>query len=366
MLTFDAKIFNEEAFGRYMNAIPDVKRNKLLESGAITKDSRLVEIFGSQTTTAYGVIPFYGNLEGEPDNYDGKTDVKTNTTTTFEQGVFTYGRMHGWTEKDFSYEITGGVDFMANVRNKIVKYWGDKDQDTILAILKGVYSMTGQKNVEFITTHTNDISTKTDDAALVGPTSLNDTIQKACGDNKDIFKLVIMHSTVATNLENMKLLGYLKYTDASGIERDLGLNTWNGRLVIVDDSMPAETVPAQEAQGTEGQEGYVPATPEYTKYTTYVLGENAISMQPLGVKHPYEMVREAKVNGGEDTLISRKRVAVAVNGISYTKKKQASLSPTNAEMADGDNWSLVKDGSASNSKYISHKAIPIARIISRG
>ena len=363
---FDAKIFNEEAFGKYMNAIPDVKRNKLLESGAITKDQRLLDLFGNQTNTAYGIIPFYGNLEGDPDNYDGKTDVTTSTTTTFEQGVFTFGRMHGWTEKDFSYEITGGVDFMANVRTKIMKFWNDKDQDSILAILKGIYSMTGAKNTEFITMHTNDISAKDGDAAKVGPTSLNDTVQKACGDNKEIFTLAIMHSTVSTNLENLKLIAYLKYTDASGVERDLGMGTWNGKLVIIDDSMPTEIVPAREAQGTEGEEGYVPATEEYTKYTTYVLGDKAISFQPLSVKHPYEMVREAKVNGGEDTLISRKRTAVAVSGISYLKKQQASLSPTNEEMADGKNWSLVNDSSAGGSKYISHKAIPIARIISRG
>lgn len=360
---FDAKTFNEEAFGKYMEAIPDVKRNKLLESGAITKDQRLVDLFGNQTNTAYGVIPFYGNLDGDPDNFDGINNVTTNTTTTFEQGVFTFGRMHGWTEKDFSYEITGGVNFMANIRSKIMKFWNDKDQDSILAILKGVFSMTGAKNQEFVTAHTNDITTKEGDTSKVGPTSLNDTIQKACGDNKDIFKLAIMHSAVATNLENLKLLGYLKYTDAAGVERDLGLATWNGRMVIIDDSMPVEIMPAQEAQGTEGKEGYIPATEEYTKYTTYVLGEKAISFQPLGVRHPFEMVREAKTNGGIDTLISRKRTAVAVNGISYLKKQQTTLSPTNEEMADARNWSLVNDG---KNAYISHKAIPIARIISRG
>ncbi|MFR5079132.1 MAG: hypothetical protein ACLTDX_14395 [[Clostridium] innocuum] len=42
------------------------------------------------------------------------------------------------------------------------------------------------------------------------------------------------------------------------------------------------------------------------------------------------------------------------------------MSPTNEEMADGKNWSLVNDSSAGGNKYISHKAIPIARIISRG
>ena len=31
-------------------------------------------------------------------------------------------------------------------------------------------------------------------------------MQQACGDNKSIFKLVIMHSAVATNLENLRLM----------------------------------------------------------------------------------------------------------------------------------------------------------------
>ena len=58
--------------------------------------------------------------------------------------------MMGWTEADFSYDVTGGVDFMANVRNQINRYWNDRDQDTILAILKGIFSMsaTGTGNIK--------------------------------------------------------------------------------------------------------------------------------------------------------------------------------------------------------------------------
>ena len=74
------------------------------------------------------------------------------------------------------------------------------------------------------------------------------------------------------------------------------------------------------------------------------------------------MVRDAKTRGGEDTLISRKRHAVSVAGISYLKASQATNSPTDAELENGKNWSLVQ----SDSKTIEHKAVPIARIISRG
>ncbi len=45
MAKFDAKSFNEKAFGKYMSAIPNVKLNKLKESRAIVSDQRLKETF---------------------------------------------------------------------------------------------------------------------------------------------------------------------------------------------------------------------------------------------------------------------------------------------------------------------------------
>ncbi len=348
-----------------MSAIPNVKLNKLRESRAVVSDQRLRDTFvtNSQTGTVYAVLPFFGLIGGKPMNYDGETNLTAEKTDTFEQGVFTYGRMMGWVEADFSYDVTGGVDFMANVRNQINRYWNDVDQGTLLAILEGVFAMSGTgtgaiktANAEFVEKHTYDISQSGTDAATtedmcVGATSLNVAIQKASGDNKQKFSLVICHSTVATNLENMKLLAYLKYTDAEGIERDLGMGTWNGRLVVIDDSMPVEVKNVGETGG------------DVSVYTTYVLGEGAIGFEPVGAKVPYEMVRDAKTRGGEDTLISRKRNAVSVAGISYLKAVQKSNSPTDEELKNGKNWSLVSNG---DNKTISHKAIPIARIISRG
>lgn len=363
-MKFDAKSFNEKAFGAYMSAIPNVKLNKLRESKAVVSDPRLADAFknNTQTGTVYAVLPYFGRISGNAQNYDGQTNLTPERTTTYEQGVFTYGRMMGWTEADFSYDVTGGVDFMANVREQVMIYWNGVDQDVLLSILKGVFGMSAtgtgaikNANKAFVDAHTLDISAstenkKTDDTMIVGATTLNSAIQKACGDNKQKFSLIVCHSTVATNLENLKLLAYLKYTDAEGVERDLGMGTWNGRLVIVDDSMPVEV---KNVGATGG---------DVSIYTSYVLGEGAIGLEDVGAKIPYEMIRDAKTNGGEDTLISRRRNAVSVAGISYLKASQATNSPTNAELENGLNWSLVQ----SADKTIPHKAIPIARIISRG
>lgn len=117
-------------------------------------------------------------------------------------------------------------------------------------------------------------------------------------------------------------------------------------------------MPVEEA-GEDGGEA---------KYTTYVLGEGAFDYENIGAKVPYEMNRDPKTNGGVDTLYVRQRKVYAPYGISYIKKSQVTLSPTDEELENGDNWELVNDGNsnAAKRKYINHKAIPIARIISKG
>lgn len=87
-----------------------------------------------------------------------------------------------------------------------------------------------------------------------------------------------MHSAVATNLENLQLLEYMKYTDKDGVQRNLALATLNGRAVLIDDGMPVEEVPASGSGET--------AVEAHTKYTTYVLGEGAIEYTNCGAKVP--------------------------------------------------------------------------------
>ena len=77
------------------------------------------------------------------------------------------------------------------------------------------------------------------------------------------------------------------------------------------------------------------------------------------------MDRNPATNGGQDLLYSRQRKCWAPFGISFTKSSMSSNSPTNAELETGANWELVKSAGSPN-KYIDHKTIPIARIISLG
>ena len=346
---FDSKTFNPEAFGVYVDSVPNLRRKELIRCKALTSNEQIREALKNQTGSYYATIPLYGNLDGEPLNYDGQTDITATSTTTFEQGVIAIGRAKAWTERDFSFDITAGVDFMSNVARQVSTYWQEIDEDTLLAVLKGIFAMSGNNgNTTFVEQHTHDITG--DVNGKVDAVTLNIGVQKASGDNKSAFSLVIAHSAVATNLENLNLINYVKYTDEDGIERDLNIGTWNGRLVLVDDKMPVDL-----------------SDPDNPIYTTYVLGEGSIFHENLGAKVPYEMERDPKTNGGQDTLYTRQRKVFAPYGITFTKTNVASLSPTTAELEDGSNWSLVHNGaSGGGRKYFDHKAIAIARIISKG
>ena len=353
---FDSKSFNPEAFKYMVGRVPNLKANEIKKSKALAGNSDIRDVFTSQNGTAYARIAMRGLLDGDAVNYDGQTDITATSTKTFEQGIVVIGRAKAWVEKDFSFDITGGVDFMDNVARQVNEYKDGLDQSTILYVLEGIFSMNGAKNQEFIDKHTSDITGTGDGKMSV--VSLNSATNKACGANKKKFTLVFMHSDVATNLENLNLIAHLKYTDKDGVTRELDMYTWNGKLVVIDDDMPVEEVSESAAGKGDG----------YNKYITYVLGSRAISYEDIGVKKPYAMARNESKNGGEDTLYMRQRKVFSPFGISYEKKVQASLSPEPAELKNGNNWTLVHSGEDADSdrSYINHKAIPIARIISKG
>ena len=386
---FDSKSFNEKAFKYSVDRIPNLKTNELKKSRTLTGNEDIRKVFSDEDGTAYARIAMRGLLEGEAVNYDGQTDITATSTKTFERGVVVVGRAKGFVEKDFSYDITGGKDFMQNVAEQIAEYKDGLDQDTILSVLKGIFSMTGTKNLEFVNKHTTEVK------GNVGATTLNSATNKACGANKKKFALVFMHSDVATNIENLNLLEHLKYTDKDGITRELDLGTWNGKLVVIDDDMPTKEVEATYVKTAdtaivEGKTYYTKSGTNYTavtspvvgsianyyelsdeahtEYTTYALGMGSIDYEDLGVKVPYEMDRNPSKNGGQDTLYIRQRKVFAPFGISYEKTSQATLSPTDAELENGANWALVNSGETEEASrsYINHKAIPIVRIISRG
>lgn len=343
MGVFNSKIFNSEVFGRYLETVPRVKQNAFIKAGILRSRADLKTMLTEQTGGNFISVPMTGLIGGDALNYDGNTDITATTLETFMQSMIVVGRAKAWEEKDFSKDITGH-DFMEEIATQVANYWDDVDQSTILATLKGIFGVTTNN---FSAKHTLDIAK---DGGSVGATTLNTAIQQAVGDNKNMFTLAIMHSEVATNLENLQVLEYLKQTDANGIQRRTGLATWNGRTVLIDDEVPTEVVGENESA--------------YTAYTTYILGQNAFDYCDCGAAVPNETHRDPKSAGGKEWLITRQRKIFAPKGFSFVQPTVPIVSPTNEQLATAARWTVIKDSAGTG--FFDNKAIPFARIISRG
>lgn len=347
---FDSKYFNAEVFGKYLETVPRIKQNAFLKAGILRTRNDLKNMLSEQTGGNFISVPMVGRIGGDALNYDGSTNITATSIDSFLQSMIVVGRAKAWTERDFSYDITGGHDFMADIASQVADYWDDVDQATILSILKGIF---GVSTNGFNTDHTLDISSETGNSgadAYVSASTLNNAIQKAAGANKNIFTLAIMHSVVATNLENLQLLEYVKGTDDNGMQREMSMATWNGRTVLIDDEGTSTTTGSGENA--------------VTTYTTYLLGEGAFDYCDCGAKVPNEVDRDPATNGGMDTLYTRQRKLFAPRGFSFVQPSTAIISPTAAQLETAARWTPVKDTAGNG--YYNSKAIPIARIISKG
>jgi len=389
MGVFDYKNFNSEVFGKYLESVPRVKQNALLKAGILRPRNDLKGMLADQTGGNFISVPMTGRIGGTAINYDGSTNITATQLETFLQSMIVVGRAKAWEEKDFSFDITGH-DFMADIANQVGDYWDDIDQLTILKILAGIF---GVSTNNFNTDHTYDVTA--DSVNTVSAAALNNAIQKAAGANKNIFTAAIMHSAVATTLENAQVLEYFKYNDGNGMQRDASLATWNGRTVLIDDDVPALSGYYASTSGAAGALKVVASSPsdgqiavatvqaadfypagvaanDYVvpgmKYTTYVMGEGAFDYCDCGAKVPNETYRDPTTSGGKDMLITRQRKLFAPRGFSFVladaTTTTAIVSPTDTQLATAAQWTPVVDTAGSG--YFDSKAIPIARILSRG
>ena len=462
MAIFDSKIWNSEVFNKYLETIPRLKQNALIKAGVLRARGDLKAKLVEQVGGNYITEPIVGRIGGDVLNYDGSTNITSTGIDTYSRGMVVAGRAKAWREYDFTTDITG-KNFMEEIAKQVADYWDDVDEADMLAILTGIFGVTAGN---FASSHTLDITGEAQAAdQVVGVTSLNNAIQKAGGANKDMFSLAIMHSQVATNLENKQLLEYWKYTDADGVQKQSNLASWNGRTVLIDDelvsysysaagvyqvqvktaakagdtitingvsfewiaygetpsdgeialpstnnaanevsalvtalnnsedtrlsgftwsagtSTNADKLIATEDSGHYGEGPFVAsvtlgsggtmvigevtvttAPTQSATYTTYVLGKDAFDYCDCGAKVPSETYRDPKSNGGMDELITRQRKMFAPKGFSF--KNTSLISPTASNFATAANWGLAMAVDGVSTYPV--KAIPIARIISKG
>lgn len=343
---FDKRLkFNAEAFSKYMEEMPRTKTFAFMNSGIVRNDATIISAFGSQTGAYSQRMPIYGEAEAEETNYDGNTAMgDAGYQDSYSRAVIAYGRQFALAEKDFSYDLIPGADFGGVLRKHIGINRDNKFEKRLFDITNALFSFAddGSAEGEFAKTHTTDLSALEGDASAIGETTLNDALQKASREFKSDYTAIAVHSQVATNLENKKLVQYAKGVDADGVVKDLSIATWNGKLLIIDDSLPVS-----------GE-----------KYTSYAFGLGAFSYADLPVTTPYEPVRDPDL--AIDKMYVRYREVLAPMGFSF-EGTPASLSPTDTELATASNWKLADNGQTDTErKTFPIERIPLVRIISKG
>ena len=340
-------LFNDEAFGKYVDALPPTKTYRFMNSGIVVQDGTIAQYFNGQTGSFSQRIPIYGSADADEVNYDGETPMgEPGYQDSYTAATVAYGRQYALAEKDFSYDLIPGADFAAVLRKAIVKIKDDAFEKRLFGITKALFETaeggSPTPESEFGKLHTKDISAEGD--GKIKDTTLNDALQQACGEFKSDFSMIAMHSQVATNLENLKLLQYAKGVDENGAIKDLAFATWNGKSVLIDDSMPYDD--------------------SLKEYTTYCFGRGCFGYTNIPVKVPFEPVRDA--DNGIDKMYVRYREVLAPRGWSF-EGRPASLSPTDAELFTATNWKLADNGkTAEQRKTYPINRIPLVRIKSLG
>jgi hypothetical protein len=325
MKQFDLKNWNDEVFLAYSRAVADPIKTSLIEAGVFYEDEDIGALLPAQVGGNYAVRPITGLLDGDAIDLDGATDIDDGTLNTYSQGIVAIEMGKSFTEKDFTYSLSG-KDFMLVVAEQVAHYWQKQVQKKMLSVLKGI----------FATALAGSVIQKT----AVASTDIIDAVRGIGGDNAELFKVVFMHSVIAKELEKTEKLQYMLYNRADGLQVQSNIAYWNGRLVIVNDQCPV----VDNGDNTK-------------TYRTYILGERAFARGDLPLLVPVEMQRDAKTNGGQTSLVSRVRLYLAPEGISFKKPNTNKI--TNALLETGASWEVVNDG---NGHSVEAKNIPFCAI----
>ncbi|MEC4272956.1 hypothetical protein VJ923_07280, partial [Adlercreutzia sp. R25] len=319
--------FDEEIFGAYFDDEPDLMSTALIQSGAMVEDSYINSMIagGGDLYT----LPFYGLIDYDdaPVNYDGRTDIDVGTLSGGSQTGVVYGRAKAWGSRQFAGDFTAANPMQA-IAVRLAKYWRVYKQRTMLGIVDAGMSHAKMKDHVLVKTELTE-------------TTLDDACEEMFGDYASKIALAVMHSSVAQFYKDKERVEYLKYTDPTGLVRELNIYQINGiNTVVYNDGLK---IPGTAASGD------TPATGN--TYATWLFAQGALRHGSAPVKLPVELGREPLKNGGEDFLVNRLRETIHPDGFTFTKPKTGyTESPTDAQLKAPANWAPA---------YSDANAIPI-------
>lgn len=312
MKQFGGVLFDEEIVLDYMMEQSTYKAT-FLESGILRPDPIIADQMSKKGNkfTAPSFVP----LSGRSQNSDGTTLTSASITSKEQSGIVVR-RANAWTSTDLESELAS-KDPQEAIGGYLNNYWNEEDEATLFLELKGAFdAASAAVLVDDISIADGDNAT---DANKLNSATMISGLFATMGDAADKIVAVAMHTDVYASLVKQNLIEFVKLED-----QDATISKFLGKVVFYSDNFP------KVAGGTSG---YV--------YTSYFFTRGAIGTAPGQVKNPLEVERDALLNGGQDTLVSRTAMAFHPYGFSFNA--DIASSPSDAQLELGTNWTLVYD-----------------------
>ncbi len=303
-------------------------QSKFVQSGIVQRVDEIKMAGGGKVID----MPFWKDLTGISEIVTSGGTASVGKITASLDRARRFLRQKGWGSEDIA-GILAGSDPMRAIGDLVGDFWARDFQTTVISLLKGVFSaasMSGNVSDIAVTSGSPTTASKFTSLTFIAAT-------QKMGDSRSKLKAVAMHSAVEAALLGNDDIDYIHDSDGK-----LVMTQYKGLNVVVDDSLPVETVAGNPV------------------YTTYIFGEGAIAYaentepKPIdgGIGTWYqEMAREALQ--GLSLMVNRRDFVLHPRGVKFTDNSVAAETPTNAELEIGTNWERVYE--AKNVRIVQFK-----------
>lgn len=290
------------------------EKSALVRSGIIATNPELDKL--AQAGGKILQMPHWNDLDGESQVLSDTTPLSVDKITTDQDQARMHMRGNAWGANDLAGALAGS-DPMKAIGELVSNFWVRDEQRILVSTLKGIFTAASMSGNVY------DISADSTNSVFTAKDFLK--AQFKLGDAYDALTAIGVHSMTYAYMLELDMIQFVPDSQGMPIAKYRGLD------IIVDDNMPTS--------------GGV--------YTTYLFGRGALGFANGSPKVPTETDRDSLQ--GEDYLINRRHFVLHPRGVKWTETSVAGVSPTNAELETGTNWSRVYDNKKIRIVQFKHK-----------
>lgn len=317
-----ADVIQPELFAQYV-IDKTTEKSELMYAGAVENNPELNRLITGGGTVL--TMPKWNDLTGKSQVLSDQNAISVNNITSKAELATLLIRANAWGAHELAGALAGD-DPMKAIAERVADWWVRDEKSNIMAILKGIFSITADSSHNDLSGLVHDITGASSTA--ISANAVLDAKQKL-GDASDLLSMIYMHSATFTELQKQNVIQFIPVAESK-----ITIPTYLGYRVICDDSAPVETVSG------------------VTKYTTYLLSRGCIQ-RGQGTPATLTSVETDRDSlGSSDILINRQAKVLHPKGISWVGAGQiADATPSDDELANAsqvqgatnNNWSRVAD-----------------------